>query len=813
MFTALRGYVWSPSGTETAVAQRLDQLDIVGYKACGLALFPPQWTPPFLVLTAELYKAWKVLGEDDRELLLNTAAADIEHSIASWVERWPHGLAFRSSATSETLQDRGAYQSVELTADYSSRRIKTAITDIFTSFAALEGEGAIAVIVQARLLLGRRGHLSNERRVSKTVNQWMWEQELPGQDSGRMNSQRSMPPPAGSRILLQPSDNQTVVHALQRIGRWCTGLSLGPVHVEWGVAGVHVWLFQIDVEDDQPDSGYDPEKFLRTSDAAPAGIPPAGCPFRVAELLNSSCWPKIDKVRDLKRGRTSPYPQLCYATGAEIESAISAGRDIRSDIAAITNDHAVCRTDCVTQGVDRLNLPRTETVSATAVVDFMINTLADLKRKGAESAEICFILHKFIPSRAAAWAMADPNRQIVLVDALWGLPDGLQYLTHDRFEYDVKLRALSSETVRYKPYFLQEAEDGSWKRISVKRKLARHKAISSSSIREIAEHTHSVASNLGEAVQIMWFCDVDPMALAGDNIPWFMQSAEAQSPSRQQTIPEAAERRTITSTAQLQSESFQDCVLELEPEAELFRDSKFLDTVARVALEHNLPVVIRGSTLSHAYYTLRRKGVFVVATETSRTRARQRQIFNKLVRDEIPARIIEKGERVSVAKIAQSQSREALVIKLHEEAQELLSAARPEDVTAELADLLEVLRALCAATGTEFESVERAAESKRKARGSFAQNVVLLETSWPAWKERPAEEAGATIDLATLAHIENHGRSHTANFTAVLGGHEAKIELTTGAVIKIRLTGRGVEVAEDETEDNSSNQMSFQFDK
>ena len=108
MFTALRGYVWAPSSIGTTVALRLDQLDTVGYKACGLALFPPQWTPPFLVLSATLYKAWSTASENSRTDLVAAATADIEKSVANWVDRWPHGLAFRSSATSETLRDRGA---------------------------------------------------------------------------------------------------------------------------------------------------------------------------------------------------------------------------------------------------------------------------------------------------------------------------------------------------------------------------------------------------------------------------------------------------------------------------------------------------------------------------------------------------------------------------------------------------------------------------------------------------------------------------------------------------------------------------------
>jgi hypothetical protein len=226
---------------------------------------------------------------------------------------------------------------------------------------------------------------------------------------------------------------------LQRIGRWCTLLNVGPVHLEWGLSGINLWLFQLDVEDDQPEVGCDPRAFLRISDVTPAGRPPEGSPFRVGNFDEDTGWSKVDKVREFLRGREAPYPQLCFASGAEIEEAYAKGRDLEADIRVITHDHAVCRTDCISTKIDRLNLPRTDTVAASRAVRFVATTLDFLKQRGAEATEICFIVHKFIPARAAAWVLADPDRQIVPMDALWGLPDGLQYLSHDSFEYDVRL--------------------------------------------------------------------------------------------------------------------------------------------------------------------------------------------------------------------------------------------------------------------------------------------------------------------------------------------------------------------------------------
>jgi hypothetical protein len=75
-----------------------------------------------------------------------------------------------------------------------------------------------------------------------------------------------------------------------------------------------------------------------------------------------------------------------------------------------------------------------------------------------------------------------------------------------------------------------------------------------------------------------------------------------------------------------------------------------------------------GSILGHAYYTLERKGISVITDTSGRSRVRQRQIFGKLVRDEIPAKIAEHGERANLAQVAKPKSRTALVVKLFEEA-------------------------------------------------------------------------------------------------------------------------------------------------
>ncbi len=128
---------------------------------------------------------------------------------------------------------------------------------------AAGGSSAIAVVVQARVRNQMGGHLSNERRVSKTVNHWMWEAEFPEERDGRFNSQRSSPPVISNPLHLRANNAPTRKDLFRRVGRWCTGLGIGTVHMEWGVSANTLWLFQLDVEDDQADEGIDPRKALR----------------------------------------------------------------------------------------------------------------------------------------------------------------------------------------------------------------------------------------------------------------------------------------------------------------------------------------------------------------------------------------------------------------------------------------------------------------------------------------------------------------------------------------------------------------------
>lgn len=98
--------------------------------------------------------------------------------------------------------------------------------------------------------------------------------------------------------------------------------------------------------------------------------------------------------------------------------------------------------------------------------------------------------------------------------------------------------------------------------------------------------------------------------------------------------------------------------------------------------------------------------------------------MGKLVRDKIPEIIRQSGREPVVTVLDDEGYRAALMAKLFEEAAELREASGDE-VPGEIADVYEVLRALAAVHGHDWETIEKVAELKRRERGGFQDRLYL----------------------------------------------------------------------------------------
>ncbi len=97
----------------------------------------------------------------------------------------------------------------------------------------------------------------------------------------------------------------------------------------------------------------------------------------------------------------------------------------------------------------------------------------------------------------------------------------------------------------------------------------------------------------------------------------------------------------------------------------------------------------------------------------------------KLVRDRIPEIIQAEGRTCQVESLSLPQFRQALLLKVMEEAAEVASAP-PDALAAEIADLLEVIDATMAAFALDPETVRAVQTQRRQERGGFEKRLKLL---------------------------------------------------------------------------------------
>ena len=100
-------------------------------------------------------------------------------------------------------------------------------------------------------------------------------------------------------------------------------------------------------------------------------------------------------------------------------------------------------------------------------------------------------------------------------------------------------------------------------------------------------------------------------------------------------------------------------------------------------------------------------------------------IYNKLVRDRIPEIIEASGKRC----VCSILSEEDYVTKLDEKLNEELAEYQESKSMEELADLLEVIRAVATARGSSIEEVEAIRRDKAAKRGGFEKKILLTEVT------------------------------------------------------------------------------------
>lgn len=97
------------------------------------------------------------------------------------------------------------------------------------------------------------------------------------------------------------------------------------------------------------------------------------------------------------------------------------------------------------------------------------------------------------------------------------------------------------------------------------------------------------------------------------------------------------------------------------------------------------------------------------------------KVHNKLVRDKIPMIIEASGKKAVTHILSENEYISALETKLKEEVEEYQADKSLE----EMADILEVLQAICIARGYAIEELEAMRAKKAKERGGFSERIFL----------------------------------------------------------------------------------------
>ena len=101
--------------------------------------------------------------------------------------------------------------------------------------------------------------------------------------------------------------------------------------------------------------------------------------------------------------------------------------------------------------------------------------------------------------------------------------------------------------------------------------------------------------------------------------------------------------------------------------------------------------------------------------------------YHKLVRDKIPEIIEKDGKSCVCAELSQEDYITMLDQKLNEELAEYQESKSME----ELADLLEVIRAVAVARNSSMEEIETIRQVKAANRGGFEKKILLKEVTEP----------------------------------------------------------------------------------
>jgi predicted house-cleaning noncanonical NTP pyrophosphatase (MazG superfamily) len=795
----------------------------IGQKAVGLTKIPESWLPKWLSVPIDTCNA---------AVLSKIQWLDIAKALISELSE-AEELIVRSSAPNEGLDTRGYFESEKCSSD-APEQLAQVLRKISLQ---VEGEASnqesslsllpvCAPIVQIFLSASLLGHLSNEYRHAQRNVDFLYEVEhmlhpILGIETAEPSSFRLNRPVQSvdvSKRIYAGASKPTFESGIKDLGRWIASQKLR-VHVEWLVFQNEIYVVQLDA-DLLPPTIKPMSQCPSTGDSSLV----EGLEFFV-RLQSDQKHSNLRKTRShylLEKAKAFVPPIYIAENLHTLDWSEELPQAIAVDLLKLCSSQLILRFDVPCDRPDWTNLPTIgPLIDPKEIGEKVFNATKKLVEKGIPHSDITLVAHHFIAARASAWSEARPDFDNVRVDAVWGLPDGLQTFAHDTYIWDLKTNTFKPN-VRYKDRFIDVADNSQWVTRRAYPNLARDWCCDKESIAQIAQLTSNVANMCAGPVRIMWFLDVIAGA-GGQNqslMPWIVVEPDTDTQeswgkpelwleqdkniSRLRKKAKLATSRFVSNMESLELFEKKPSTFDLggrlvlfQPDETVVRDKNFLWRFAEAVKSNSNPswkVLYEGSTLAHNPYLLRKFDIDVICL-SERVHVPRRMYSRKLVRDFIPEKIAQGGEFAEVKELNDEDYSYALRQKLVEEALEVAYADEYDDVIEELADVIAIVKALASSVGSSWDEVIEVELKKRKKRGGFENRLYLEASGYNSVKtgdsSMPGEilvsklRRGNGVCIPLVPPLRNdHAESrHAFNSTGIeilvtYKGHEVEIQFT-----------------------------------
>lgn len=749
-------------------------IQLVGEKAFGLSTLPIKWTLPFFVVSDELFREYVVSEK------FNTKDNNWERNIESVAKLCgidkKDEIIVRSNAYTEGLQERGKYFSDEGSFEKWPELIKKCFDEALKQE---QGEKAyMPIIIQKRASVLLRGHVSNERRVAKEMRDWKGEVELGLSTvfSVSLRKWRKKVNVEGylDSMLVCPND-RNIKEVLTIPCTWATEQRIRE-HFEWVYDGRYIYIVQADEEKET--IGVNP-KVLHYGETTPQKIADREFPhcvhlLRAEDIEKYETYAKIHNPLLYQQIGEKTAPLYILDDEIVLDKLLQGVIDQRleKDLQVLVAHPLIIRTDIATDSKeDRQLLPRTEGIQEVEnAKQWLCENYAKVAKE--KNKKPIFIMHNYIPAFSSAFAYAKPGERIVKVEALWGLPEGLYYYSHDKYQVDTVKAAIENslnsnykvKTIKnYKKYFVCPMKSGCWEVQTLASPYDWDPAIPKEDwVKEIAYVTRKISEVEKKSVSVMWFVGVDKKRYGCDVFPWYHEEFEYDEkrtlPRNKLSFEKTCAIHTTKDLETLMKLSYKGVsnirnILVQPTDVSILRDRQIIDKVGELAKNLGATILLEGGVLSHAYYQLMRTGAKV---EVRNPFEKEKSLeFNKLVRDKIPEKISNNGEEAFTTQLESKILDQLLKRKLVEEALEVLDADNKENLIIEIADILEVLDGIRKQNRISMKSVLEEKKKKRDKAGGFEKGVFLKKTA----SSYPYKNGKITVENAPIEIKERVSKS------------------------------------------------------